>query len=149
MRRLCVLALAAFAVPIALPAQAPLQVATIHIRVLKGRNDRPVRRAGTSTSVLPLQPYATPIPRTTDRAGTFSLLVQTDAEVRVAVAKYAACRTVAKADRKKPLPAYSVEQILASGVVTENRCSQHTVAPTPGELILFVHPTHWWTRLHY
>ncbi len=129
--------------------QAQLQVSTIHIRVLRGSNAKPVRRATVSTTVIPIEPYATPILRSTDPSGEVSLLVQGDAGVRATVLHYPSCRHIPKAERKQPPRTYPVEQILTSGVVSENGCGRHTEAPTPGELILLVRPLHWWKRLSY
>lgn len=133
---------------VAAVAQAPLQVAKIQIQVLNGRKGKPVRRAKAFTTVLPVQPYATPIASDTGRLGTFSLLVQTGTQVHTTVSKYTPCSFVAKADRKKPPAAYAVDDILSHGVVAENHCSTRTAKATPGELILFVRPLHWWQRLH-
>lgn len=129
--------------------QAQLQVATIHVRVLRGRKDRAVRKAAVLTTVVPIQPYASPILRTTDLSGKVSLLVQKDAEVRARVLQYPTCGHVPRAQRKQPPTAYAVEQILTSGVVSESGCSRRAVAPTPGELTLLVRPLHWWERLSY
>ena len=129
--------------------QAQLQVSTIHVRVLRGSNAKPVRKAAVSTTVVPIEPYATPILRTTDLSGKVSLLVQSDAGVRAIVLHYPTCRHVAKADRKQPPKTYAVQQILTSGIVSENGCGRHTEAPVPGELTLLVRPLHWWERLSY
>ena len=130
-------------------SHAQLQVSPVAIRILNGRNAHPVKLAETINTALPLTPYATPIERKADKGGSYSLLLQSDAQLRTVVTHFRTCRAVPKADRKQPPLAYPVEQIVAQGVVAENRCSNHTVAPQPGTLVLFVRPLHWWQRLSY
>ncbi len=134
-------------------AHAQLQVSTLHIRVLNGRKGSPVKNASATMTVVPIGPYATPLERKTDAQGSFSMLVESDVkgdvQLRALVLRYPTCRYVPKADRKKPPMIYAVHDILTHGIVSDNRCSKRTVAPTPGELTLFVRPLHWWERLSY
>ena len=129
--------------------QAQVQVAPIRIRVLNGRNEKPVRRANLIVTEMPAQPYYTPLEQTTDATGRSSLLVQGNIELHTLVLRHPTCRRVSKADRKKQLVGYSTQQILTQGIVSENGCSKRTLKPTPGELILFVRPQHWWERTSY
>ena len=131
----------------AMPAQ--IRVSPVRIRVLTGRTLKPLARVRTSTTVLPVQPYALPIERLTDRQGTLTLLIENGTEVSTSVMRAPACRARPKADRNKPQPAFPVDQIVAAGLVAGNSCSKRTVAPTPGELTLFVRQQHWWQRLRY
>ena len=130
-------------------SQAQAKVTTVRIRVLNGRKGGPVKQANTTVTITPGGPYTTPLSRKTDGAGRFSLLVEDGAELHILVLRHPTCRTVAKADRKKQSVGYSVQQILAHGTVSENGCSKRTVAPTPGELTLFVRPMHWLERTAY
>lgn len=127
----------------------PVQVSAVHLRVLRGSSGKPLPKAQVVITVVPETTYVTPLERTTDARGTVSLLVGKDTELRAHVLQYPTCRHVAKADRKQPSPGYAVEQILSSGVVQDNGCNRHSIAPTPGELTLFVRPLHWWERLSY
>lgn len=128
---------------------AQLQVSSIRVRLVNGRNARPVGNAKTVNTVVPIELYATPIARRADKQGTYSLLIQSDAQLRTVVTNFRTCRAVPRADRKQPPMAYPVQQVVARGVVAENRCSSRTLAPTPGTLTLFVRPLHWWQRLSY
>ena len=126
---------------------AQTKVATIRIRVLNAHGGRPVKRADTSTIVFPLSPYTTPIERTADRKGDLSLIVPTEGQLTLTVARHAGCRRVSKADRAKGPERLSLAEILASGVIETNGCGTHKAAITPGELIVYVRPKHWWERL--
>ncbi len=130
-------------------SHAEAKVTTVRVRVLSGRKATPVKQANTTVTVTPGGPYTTPLHRITDAAGRFSLLVEDDAELHILVLRHPTCRTVAKGDRKKQPVGYSVQEILAHGTVSENGCSKRTVAPTPGELTLFVRPMHWLERSAY
>ncbi len=125
------------------------QVSTIQLRVLRGRNNKPVRKADVFITAVPITQYATSLERTTNAQGAVSLLVERDVQVRAVVSHYRTCRLIAKADHTNPPTAYAVSDILASGIVSDNHCSKRTVAPKPGELTLFVRPLHWWERLSY
>ncbi len=129
--------------------QAQVQVAPVRIRVLNGRNKKPVKLARLLMTETPVQPYNTPLEQTTDATGRSSVLVQNDIEIHTLVLRYPTCRHVSKADRKKQPAGYSSQQILMQGIVSENGCSKRTLSPTPGELILFVRPQHWWERTSY
>ena len=129
--------------------QAQLQVSSMTVRILSGRNGKPVKRANLILTQTPAQPYATPLDRKTDLSGRTSLLIQNGSDLHTVVLRYPTCRTVSKIDRKKLSAGYSTEQIMMQGMVSENHCSKRTVSPTPGELILFVRPQHWWERMSY
>lgn len=141
---MAVLLLCSLLLPLSLPAQ--VQVATVHIRVLNGRTEKPVKRAETSITVTP-GAYATPLDRKTDLTGRLAFLVPSGTEIHTLVLRYANCRSVPKADRKHQVESFPTGQILAGGIVSENSCSQRTISPTPGELTLFVRPMHWWERI--
>lgn len=128
---------------------AQLQVASLRIRVLNGHNEKPVKLANLIVTETPLSPYNIPLEQRTDATGQSSLLVQSGIEIHTVVLRYPTCRRVAKADRKQPPLGYSTQQILLGGVVSENGCSKRSLPPTPGELILFVRPQHWWERMSY
>ena len=129
--------------------QAQIQVSSVGLRILNGHNGKPVKRADLIVRQTPARPYETTLDRRTDAAGRASLLIQRDAEIHAIVLHYPTCRTVKKADRKKLSTGYAVGQILTQGMVSENDCSKRTLPPTPGELILFVRPLHWWERMSY
>ena len=127
---------------------AQTKVATVNIRVLNSHSGKPVKHADTSSIVFPLSPYTTPIARTADKLGKLSLLVPTEGQISVAVSRYAPCQRMSKAAHAKGPVRLSLQEIFATGVLDTNGCRQRNAALTPGELIVYVRPLHWWERLH-
>jgi hypothetical protein len=41
---------------------------------------------------------------------------------------------------------YVFADVLAHGAVGANKCGKATAQPTPGQLVLFVRPPHWWEK---
>lgn len=137
-----------FALLLAMPAgYAQTRIGTVHILVLNAHGGKPVKRARTSTMVYPLSPYTTPIRRSTDAKGDLALLVPTEGELAFRVVDFPPCQHVAKADRKKPLAPVPLATIFASGVVAAGGCRAQHIAPSPGELIVYVRPKHWWEQI--
>lgn len=76
--------------------------------------------------------------------------------IAVATDYYKSCQEYGKIDRGEPatqellkeiVPSYSINTILKDGASAGNTCGKIRVQPKPGELILFVRPTHWWQRM--
>lgn len=44
------------------------------------------------------------------------------------------------------IPAFDVKQIQTQGISPQNKCSRKRHPAAPGELIIFVRKTRWWTR---
>ncbi|MGI4829874.1 MAG: hypothetical protein ACRYFU_17015 [Janthinobacterium lividum] len=128
-------------------AQSP--VATIRIRVLSGRDGKPVKRADSSTTVLPAGTFADAITTTTDRTGLETVYVPTASSLRVLVKHHASCDALPRKQRKLGSGPAAAAAIVATGVVSGNRCGKQAAAPTPGELTLYVRPWHWWQRFGY
>ena len=127
---------------------AQTKVATVHICVLKSRSGKPIKHADTSSIVFPLSPYTTPIDRIADKRGNLSLLVPTEGQITVTVSKYTGCQHLSKADHAKGPVRLSLQEILATGVLDANGCRMRNAVTTPGELIVYVRPMHWWERFH-
>ena len=144
MKRLLLLVATLTLVP---AASAQTKVETVHIRVLNGHSGKPVKRADTSTLVFPLSPYTTPIERQADTQGNLSLLVPIEGQLTLTVIKHPSCRRLSKADRAKGPAKVSLQDIFATGFVEANGCNQRSIAPSPGELIVYVRPLHWWESL--
>ncbi len=138
-----------FATALASSATAQMKVETVHVRVLNGRNAKPIKRAHATVNVLPLTKYETPTSFTANAQGNFSLLVLTTAHLSTAIAHHAPCQSLSKADRKRPPTPFSVAEILQDGVVSPNTCGHPRIAPQPGVLSLFVRPAHWWQRFAF
>ncbi len=81
--------------------------------------------------------------------GLVAVLIATGlfASANAIVRTHPTCRQVAKADRTSPPVTFPVDEIVTRGMVEKNSCSQVNVAPTPGELTLFVRPLHLWEHL--
>ena len=123
------------------------QAVTVRIRVLNGRTGKPIAQHWVSPRIEPPRPHAPKHASTTDINGIVALTVPLHTGLNAIVGEYPTCRYVPKADRAEGPLTFPVDQILATGVVEANSCSHRTVAPTPGELTLFVRPLHWWDRL--
>lgn len=117
-------------------ATAPAR--TIKVRLLSGKNGKPIKNEnpniwiGDATS--PSNPY-------TDSHGEIAVSVPDtrSQELRVMPDWYADCRF--KADSEAGMQVkYSLEEIIITGVVSENLCGKHRIAPIPGVLVLYVRP---------
>lgn len=133
----------------ALMAWAQSPVATIHIHVLNGRNGKAIAKADNATTVLPLGTFADAITSTTDGAGLETVYVPSASSLRVTVNHRTTCDAVSRKERKHGSEPASVQTIVATGLVSSDRCGGQAVTPTPGELTLYVRPWHWWQRFGY
>lgn len=151
-----------------------LRAQTIRIKLVDGRNGRPMggkcinlwvgdRSARMSRPLLETQ---------TDKDGVANLRVtERDAEInnqnqRLAcglqgiidpVVKYGDTITIGSdymlCQARLPdgswqaLEGFSTKDALRSGIATANTCGKAKASPTPGEIVLFVRPLHWWEKL--
>jgi len=119
----------------------PLYAQDIAIRVLDGRNGRPITDERVQVWVNGEKGRAADLPA--DKQG-IALLHLDDKPVRsiqIEANLYFDCRPFRK---NSPRPAYSTVEILQSGVVTENVCGKFRRESKAGELVFFVRPLHWW-----
>jgi hypothetical protein len=65
--------------------------------------------------------------------------------VLISIIGYTDCR---KLDHDAPPQGYNLASIAASGMAAQNTCGRLTVRPGPGELVLFVRPSHWYENLN-
>ena len=128
---------------------AQMKVATVHIRVLNGHNGKAISLAESSTSVLPVGTFPDAITTVTDRAGLETVYLPTTGSLRTIVKHHATCDAVPRNQRKNGSHPVMAAAIVATGVVLDDRCGHQKIAPTPGELTLFVQPWHWWQRFGY
>jgi hypothetical protein len=121
---------------------------TIRIRVLDGRNGHPVTTERLNVWVgdkpedlLLFGEGLGYFP--TDKNGEVSVPIPEDhAEwIEIETDYYFDCRPYRK---DSPRPAYSVKEVLQSGVVLGNTCGKQRAEPRPGEITYFVRPIHWW-----
>ncbi len=123
---------------------AQTKIKTVHIRVLNGRNGKPVKYADTSTVVFPLSPYTTPIERKADKLGDLTLLAPTAGQLTLTVAGHPGCQHISKADRAQGPAKISLQNIFAAGAMEANGCKVRGTPPVAGELIVYVRSLHWW-----
>ncbi len=130
-------------------AQAQMKVETLHIHVLNGRNNKPVKRAHATVNVYPLTSYETPTNFVANQQGDFSMLVPTTAQVSMVIAQQRPCQVVSNRRHKTTPILFPVQQILSSGLVAPNNCSRRIAAAEPGVLTLYVRSAHWWQTFRY
>ena len=130
-------------------AGAQIKVDTVRLHVLNGHTGKPIARADSVTAVLPAGTFANPITTTTDKAGVETVYVPTTSSLQTLVNHHATCDTLPRKERKLGSRPVAADAIMATGVVSGNRCGKRSVAPTPGELTLYVGPAHWWQRFGY
>lgn len=110
------------------------------IRVVDGRNGHPISdeklqlwfnsQSGSAMSI------------STDKQGVAKVDAPSGAALLVSANLYIDCRYSKQTGPERPT--YPVSDILRSGVLAANTCGKLKLSPTPGELIFFVRPEHWW-----
>ena len=148
-------------------AAAQLAGQDVRVRVLDGRNGRPVSRECVNVWVGPVHGPSLVIP--TNKDGVALLHLAAGASQARAGRRALACKGMAVIDPivkyadtieitgdyyvpcqrhppESPWLSFSVKTVLHSGDASANGCGRIEVSPEPGELILFVRPMHWWER---
>jgi hypothetical protein len=119
------------------PCVSHAQTAEIHIRIVNGKNGRPIKnetlRVWTTRDHIDADLWPT------DANGAVLLKVDGNAQIAVDANLYATCRTLPQNQQPSQL-LYSVAEVLGKGISTENTCGNIHVAAKPGELILFERP---------
>lgn len=152
-----------------------LQAQTIHIKLVDGRNGKPLAgrciRVGVGDKSDLRRKWSGGDMRT-DAAGVVTLrLVAGDAEVDTQDGQPGCGGTVLNDPALKygngisvrpflafcqphganyswlSLEVFTTEEVLQHGVVTANTCGKAKASPKPGEIIFFVRPLSWWERL--
>lgn len=140
----------------------------IHIKVLDGRNGKPV--SGECVNVWIGQDAASSLLVPTDKSGVALVHLTTKSTELNAHQSGKACGgwgviepTLMYADTigitsgsympcephpaNSPRLSFSVQEVLRSGATTTNTCGKIEGHPQPGELIFFVRPLRWWEKL--
>jgi hypothetical protein len=120
-------------------SSAPASVEPLKIRVVDGRNGKPITNETVQVWINRKEGDALQLP--TDKEGIARLDVSRDSRILVASNRYFDCRPFHK---EEPRPVYSVSEILKSGVATRNTCGKLNLEAGRGELLFFVRPFHWW-----
>jgi hypothetical protein len=110
----------------------------IIIRLLNGRNGKPIR--GENPNIWLGNPAKVPASQT-DSMGEIALDIGDvrPREIRFRGNYFVDCR--GKTQREVPQNIkYSLDEILTTGMVSENDCGKSRVTPTPGVLILYLRP---------
>ena len=119
------------------PFLSHAQTAEIHIRIINGKNGRPIKnetlRVWTTRNHVDADLWPT------DATGSVLLKVDEAAQIALDENLNASCRTL-PANQQASQFLYSVAEILNKGISTENTCGTIRVTAKPGELILFERP---------
>ena len=123
-------------------AVSTLQAATIRIRVLDGRNGKPI-----ADEVLQIfindQNGASQLG--TGKDGAATLEVPTCASLRIQSNHYMDCRLHKKG---APRPIYSVDEIISLGIAAGNICQRRLdFKASRGEFLFFIRPYRWWEKI--
>lgn len=139
---------------------------SIRIKLVNGRNGRPVAGKHVNVWVGKERKWAMAIP--TDKDGVASLVltdkegdvnvprvdgdgshvvvnpvVKYDDDLRINV-PYVLCQPGTPDYSWLAIRHFSTKQVVDQGIVTPNACGKATVIQTPGEVIIFVRPLSWW-----
>jgi hypothetical protein len=119
------------------PCVSHAQTAEIHMRIINGKNGRPIKnetlRVWTTRNHVDADLWPT------DATGSVLLKVDGNAQIALDENLNASCRTL-PANQQSFQLLYSVAEILNKGISTENTCGTIRVTAKPGELILFERP---------
>lgn len=151
-----------------------LQAQTLSITIVDGRNGRPMADQCIDVWVGDrAAPKSRPLLETqTDRNGVAELrLTKQDAKINNRTQKlacglqgvvnpvvqygdtisigsdYMLCQARLPGGSWQALEGFSTKGALQSGIATANTCGKAKASPTPGEIVLFVRPPHWWEKL--
>ena len=122
-----------------------LNAEPITIRVIDGRNGHPISDEKLQLWFNTQSGGALSI--STDKKGVAMVDAPLTASLLLSTNLYIDCRYSKKAGTERP--AYPVSDILRSGVLAANTCEKLKLSPTPGELIFFVRPEHWWEGMKH
>lgn len=143
-----------------------LSAQMVSIKLVNGRNGRPISGGYVNVWVGSKEKEALPI--STDTSGVAQLyLTNHDAEVGKPCPNCSNSKTpVMKYDDTLKIQAgyvlcelrksdyswlfimtFPTQKVLEQGIVTANTCGKATASPKPGEVVIFVRPLTWWEKL--
>jgi hypothetical protein len=125
----------------------PATAAQITIKVFNGHNGKPLK--GTTVDIwFGKKALPSPTQVTTGNDGSAFLTVHDPIEtILVAGQGVGDCRAGKRKDYIEG-NVYSVQDILRTGVVAQNTCGKTRNQTTPGVLVFYLRPLHWWEKLH-
>jgi hypothetical protein len=150
----------------------PLSAQELEIRLVDGRNGRPMVGVASHVNVwvgkerkeaiviptdgngvaglqLTLDPGKVNIPNPSNDSGSTVVadpVVEYKESFRINV-PYALCGPGGSNYSWLMLQNFSTKRVLEHGYVSPNTCGKTTASPTPGQVILFVRPLTWWEKL--
>jgi hypothetical protein len=142
----------AFAILVALLSQAnqelvnPSLPTTITIRLLDGRNGKPIRTDEVQVWIDQDQRHVLTIHAAPNGVATVEIPTGVSA-IYVTARRDGWYMYRCDADESKPTPPYALEEIMKSGTVAANRCSHQTAAAESGGLTVFLRPLTFWDKM--
>lgn len=147
---------------------APLIAQQIEIKLVDGRNGRPMQgtasyvsvwvgterkeaivipteKDGTARLLLTLDASRANIPRASQDSGSIVVanpVAQYDESLRINI-PYALCRSGGSNYSWLASQQFSTKQILQQGYVSPNTCGKISIQPRPGQIIIFARPLTW------
>ncbi len=111
------------------------KVPTIKVLIMNGKTGKPITDEAPNILFEGFKYQDNP---QTNKSGEIVLTVRSP-QLRVLPNLYADCRL--KGNSTAPYNVkYSVEEIIKTGIVSENVCGKHRVNPIPGVLVLYARP---------
>ena len=129
----------AFFVSSILAAVSTLCAATIRVRILDGRNGKPIANERAQIWINGRTGNAHEL--TTGRDGVATLEIPAGASLDIESNLFRDCRPF---EKRVPRPTYSTDEIVSSGFAAGNGCGKLSSEARRGELLFFVRPRHWW-----
>jgi hypothetical protein len=116
-------------------AKAEGQTVEIHIKVINGKNGKPIKDEKLNLWRSADQRDAEIMP--TDKDGVITFDVDRSGSIRVGSNIYVTCHPYKSGETER---FHAVQKILTEGIADLNECSKVTAAASPGELIVFERP---------
>ncbi len=114
-------------------SSAPVPVSQLHIRIFNAKTNKPITDERLNVALRADQVGS--VPMATDRTGVIPIHPGSATTIRILANVYADCRP-----RGELYTNYSIATILQTGIATGNLCSNISLPPRPGELLLFEMP---------
>jgi hypothetical protein len=125
----------------------PIAAGQIAIKVVNGHNGKPLK--GTTVDVwFGKKALPPPTQVTTTNDGSAFLAVPDPIETIVIAGQGVGDCRAGKPTSYIEGNVYRVQDILRTGVVAQNTCGKARNQPTPGVLVFYVRPLHWWEKMH-
>lgn len=143
---------AAFALLFALLSQASQELVrpplrkTVTIRMLDGRNGKPIMTDEVEVWIDEDQRHVLTAHAAPNGIATVEIPAGIPA-IYVTAQQDSWFLYRCDADKNRPTPWYSMEQIMDNGIVAADRCSRRTVAAKRGEITVFLRPLTFWDKM--